>query len=263
MNEIFDELLKDKREQRAALVTLIFLGGGFLALWVVKAVLGINADSVFIAMLLLPLIVYLVVSGRISELKTPGGLEAKFRKAAEAIVAPESEKVEPEDVQVPLEGKPVIQRVIPVKKPDDSKPIVMTVTVGKGKDGYSRAGLFNSVEVFSRYRNFKFVVFLDRENKFVSCMPAWAARSLLQKAALGDEFVQFLNNGEVNALQQYPGIIQKTITTEMTNLEALEEMTRLNIEALIVIDEEGKLAGVVEREQILSKLMLSLLRGTS
>ncbi len=263
MNEIFDEWMKDKREQRAALVTLIFLGGGFLALWVVKSVLGIDADSVFIAMLLLPLIVYFVVSGRISELKTPGGLEAKFREAAGAIVSPESEKVEPADVQVAPKAAPTIRTVTPVKKPDDSKPIILTVTVGKGTEGYTRDELLQSVEIFSQYRNFKFVVFLNHENKFVSCMPAWAARSLLQKESLGNEFVQFLNDGEVNALQQYPGIIQKTITTEMTNLEALEEMTRLNIEALIVIDEEEKLAGVVEREQILSKLMLSLLHGVT
>jgi CBS domain-containing protein len=37
-------------------------------------------------------------------------------------------------------------------------------------------------------------------------------------------------------------------------------MLEQNIEALVVIDEQRKLRGVVEREQVLSRMMLSLVR---
>jgi predicted transcriptional regulator len=37
-------------------------------------------------------------------------------------------------------------------------------------------------------------------------------------------------------------------------------MLAQNIEALVVIDEHKKLRGVVEREQVLSRMMLSLIR---
>ncbi len=258
MNDAFDEFLNDKKERRAITITLLFLGGGFLALWFLKNVLAIEGDSVAIAMLLLPLIVYLIVSGRISELKTPGGLEAKFTAAASESVTPASETVEPEDVQVPVEGQMALQSVIPVKKPDDSRPIVMTVTLGQGENHYSRGGLLNAVEVYSQYRNFKFVVFLDQENRFQACMPSWAIKNLLGKEALGNEFVTLVNSGNIIQLADYPGMIMDTITTQTSNIDALKEMTGQNIEAMIVISEKKALAGVVEREQILSKILLAL-----
>ena len=50
-----------------------------------------------IAILLLPLLVYLLASGRLSELKTPGGLEAKFREISKR-------KVENFVVELPIEN---------------------------------------------------------------------------------------------------------------------------------------------------------------
>jgi len=52
--------------------------------------------------------------------------------------------------------------------------------------------------------------------------------------------------------------VGETILTHSTNAEARREMMRQNLEALVVTDENNQLMGIVEREQILSRMMLSL-----
>ena len=91
-------------------------------------------------------------------------------------------------------------------------------------------------------------------------MPAWAVLQILRMDALGDEFVRIINEGSIQELQRYPGVVTRTISTKATSIDALREMTAQNLEALVVIDENRNLKGVVEREQILSKLLLAMAR---
>lgn len=53
----------------------------------------------------------------------------------------------------------------------------MTVTFGGAQ--YTAEALLEYVEDFWRSRNFKFVVILDRDVRFLTYMPAWAAKNLL------------------------------------------------------------------------------------
>lgn len=43
-----------------------------------------------------------------------------------------------------------------------------------------------------------------------------------------------------------------------TNAEVLEAMTMYNLDAIAVVDQDRRMQGVVEREQLVSKLVLSL-----
>jgi predicted transcriptional regulator len=56
---------------------------------------------------------------------------------------------------------------------------------------------------------------------------------------------------------RYPGIVSRTITTKTTNIDALKEMTAQDLDALVVTDDQ-MVKGVVEREQILSRLILAI-----
>jgi predicted transcriptional regulator len=59
-------------------------------------------------------------------------------------------------------------------------------------------------------------------------------------------------------LFSYPGVVRKTISTASTNAEALREMMVKNLEALVVTDEDNRLKGIAEREQILTKMVLDM-----
>ncbi len=66
-----------------------------------------------------------------------------------------------------------------------------------------------------------------------------------------------LNEGR-QELCSYLGVVRKTISTASTNAEALREMMSKNLEALVVADQDNRLKGIAEREQILTKMVLDM-----
>src|SRR5882724_1221230 len=65
--------------------------GAFAAAFIVAVIIHwmkVGDSATFIALLLTPMIVYGVASGKIQEFSAPGGWGAKFREAAQATVAP-------------------------------------------------------------------------------------------------------------------------------------------------------------------------------
>lgn len=246
------------RERRAIIIALIFLLLGILAVWLAKQFLDIEGDAIFVTILLVPTLVYLIISGRLTELKAPGGLEAKFAGIADQSVEPTSETIESSvrDMEIMVKGG-VRELQKQTRRLDESRPIILTLTLGR-QGYYNRDALLRYVEGLLQYRTFKFVVILDQENNFVAYIPAWTMLQILRMEALGEEFVGIINDGNVRELQQYPGVVIRTISIESTNVDALQEMTEQNLEALIVIGRDRKLKGVVEREQIISKLLLGV-----
>jgi hypothetical protein len=251
-----------RKEFSALSRTLLFLLIAFIVLWIAKAKpFEVKEESLLIALLLLPVVIYVILSGRIQELKAPGGLEAKFSTVANQSISAASETVKPEtdELQSVLKESPnVLEQK--VQDLDDSKPILMLMRLGT--NSYDAEAARKYVEVLSQFRNFKFVVFLDHRKRFVGYMSAWSVKSLLQKTALGDEFIDAVNQGLAAQLMRYPGFETNTITTSWTNANALQEMVRKNVEALIVLDDKRLIEGVVEREQIVCLMMLSMVTGS-
>jgi CBS domain-containing protein len=75
---------------------------------------------------------------------------------------------------------------------------------------------------------------------------------------LGNKFIKLINDGNVLELVDFPGVMTQTVSTDDSNIEALNRMMASNLDAIPVIDESRKLKGVVERGQILGKLMLAM-----
>ncbi len=97
-----------------------------------------------------------------------------------------------------------------------------------------------------------------QETYYKGDIPSWAVLQLLRMDELGHEFVQTINEGNVQELQRYPGVVTSTISIETSNVDALQEMSANNLEALIVIDKDRRLRGVVEREQLISKMLIGI-----
>lgn len=249
---------EEAREKQAIVVAVLFLVLGVVVLWVVKSLLNIEGEITYVALLFVPVLVYAIYAGKLESLKTPGGLEAKFVKVAQEEVNPASEKIalSVEDIHVVEKGG---IRVLDtkVKNLNRAQPIIMVIQLGK-HNYYTRDAVQAYLDTLLQFPNFNFVVFVDEEKSFVAYMSVWAFANLIRQEQLGFEFIDVVNQGDKDALFRYPGIIGETIHTQSTNVDALREMTRQNLEALVVIDENGKLKGIVEREQILSRMMLAL-----
>jgi hypothetical protein len=250
----------EPKEVKAILFSLVFLVLGFLVVWIAKKVVNIEGDAIYITLIFIPVLVYVIISGRLTEFKGPGGIEARFSEAASQSVIPSSETVEPsvEEMQImEKEGLRVLQqRKLEI---DKTRPLIMTIILGK-ENYYVRRAVIEYLKFLEQYPNFKFVVFLDKNNRFVAYMPSWAFTRVINLPELGDEFIQIINSGHTQDFYLFPGIIKDTISTRSTNTEALQQMTKEHLEAIVVIDEDRKLKGVIEREQITSKLLLTLIR---
>jgi CBS domain-containing protein len=117
--------------------------------------------------------------------------------------------------------------------------------------------LQNYIAQLSRFQGFKFVVFLDAQDRFIGYMPAWALERLLEGES-GARFVDALNKERIDQLVRTPTMITTRVTPHSTKAEALREMSERGLEALVVVDAEGRLCGVVERDQLMSMMLLAL-----
>jgi CBS domain-containing protein len=250
------------KESRAIFIALFFLMLGIAIIIILKLLLKVTSDSITIALLILPLLVYLISSGRISEFKGPGGIEAKFSKTASEHVMIASENIEPSIEEMNAVEKESLQ-VLEKKRTEirENEPIIMLMSLGE-QDYYNREATLKYIEVLSQFRNFKFVVFRDKSKEVVGYMPVWAVKGLLSNPELGHYFIQVINQDNRPEFLRFPGIIKRkdAVTVKTTNAEALKAMETQNLEALVVVDDKGKLKGIVEREKILSKMMLSLIK---
>jgi hypothetical protein len=254
------------KERRAILLAALFLVVALVTIFLESIVMDLTGDVLAVTLLLLPVVVYLIVSDRIKELRLFGGLEAKFRDTAQSSVEPAWEHVEarPAETQAAAE-KGEMDLVMPPHEMDDAKPLILTLRLGGIyhpqsllNKVYGQHGQTDGQEPLSHHRNFKFVAILDEDERMEAYLPHWRLRQILEDKNLGKKFVDLLQDRHAASIRQYPGVVTQAITTQDSNAATLQEMLDQNLEALIVVDRERRLHGVVERDQILSKLLLSL-----
>lgn len=247
------------REVRAILLTLVFCASGFLAIWVAKSRLEMKEEAVYIAFLLLPLLIYLIAAGRLLEFKAFGA-EAKFADIAKQSVEVTLNTIEPSVLDTEIVAKEGVKELQKIKDTlDETKPITLTLVLGR--HNYDRSALEKYIETLSQCPTFKGMVILNSSGTFSSYFPPRTISAILRSPD-GDEFVQNIKEQRAERLQHYPGAVKRALTKKSTNLDALNEMTSLNLDALIVLNEEGKLSGVIERQQLISKLLLAMAKAS-
>ena len=244
------------------LMSLLFVGLGLVLLWAARYWINDPAtamgDAVFVALLVMPILIYAIISGRLTEFRGPGGLGATFNNVVTTSV---SETVEQDLVSVDQQGVQLVEKGDlsglnnKIRDLNGVTPVVLTLIFGGGH--YTLEALQKYMEALSRSRNFKLVVFLTVDKGFLAYMPSWAAKTVLDTPSMGEEFVRVINDGDPK-LYQYPSVVRKAISTRSTHAEALREMIDRNVEAMVVTDETNHLQGIAEREQILSRMMLAL-----
>lgn len=243
------------REVRAALISIIFVILGFLVIYLSKQIINVDSDLIIICLLLLPIIVYSICSGRLGEFKI-GDVEAKFasldEKAKDSIT---SELNSTKQVSINEVEMHLINKENDLKSIDKTKNIVLTITLGNSYELPTCQHYIKSL--LSRYINFKFVVFLDEDKRFIAYTTSRAILQLLESDR-GNEFVEAINHNKKPKLIKCPGVVKEKVLITETNLDALKKMVQQNLEAIVVIDDDDMVAGLVERGHLTSKLLLEL-----
>lgn len=268
---------------KAFLITILFLGIGIAIIIGLKFWFNIQQDAVLIALLLIPVLAYLILSDKLSELSA-GGITAKFNTTAqkpffnkdEMLAEPiAAENADPVRKFTVAYLEQILPNLISSSK---AGYLVLTVVFGKG-GYYGNTALLIYLKALSRFQNFTFLVILNDDNEVLAYMEGWRVIQILEeeeqivaysyelqdvsdeiKKANENAFANVLNRGDMKSLLKY-GVIRCTPKTTASptdkSIDVLNKMTEKNMDALIVTDDNYKLVGVVQRRQILSKLLLA------
>jgi len=258
------------QEMRAFGASIIFLLIGLLALLMAKFALKIDQDAVLVTILLVPVLIYLILSGQLKEIRGPGGLGAIFNDAAHrpslVIRQQDSEWMDVADM-VALESKdpPALKRQL-YELSRARRHIVLTVTLGNKQEYYDPGLMAYFLKILLEYRSFRFLVILDESKEVFAYISGWRAIKIInfEKEISGQDspFVTAINRRDKDSLRRYE-LIEETVKITDSNENILEKMMKSRLDALIVTYPDGMLKGVVQREQVLSELMLALIESHS
>ena len=243
--------------------------GVFLAalalIWGLRKIMGGSIDgAIFIAVLLVPVIVYALVSGRLAEFSGPGGWGAKFRTAATDQVETSAILENVEGLQdVEKTGLRELSRI--VADLDPTLPNALLLRVGR-TDYYQPGAIKTYLTTLMTVGPSTYVVFVDDETRrFVASANASQILALVASDRDSGQFMSELESSRsANAFQGYDFLIRQSLKSNETNADALQKFLDTNADALVVVSDDGKKPiGVVDRNRLITKLMVKLAGGPS
>jgi CBS domain-containing protein len=248
------------RDLGALAGALLFAALSLVAIYVAARVAEVEDGTVLAALLIVPALLYLLFSGRVSEFKGPGGLEVRLAEVANRTIPVGDDDrstgaLAYEQVRAVERGRKesFLSRVSDIT-PDE--PVVLTLTLGADEiDGSAAADYARGLTQFPRFR---FVAILDSHGALVSYMEERSFRHLIEADVMDAQ--QLLNNihrQDVGAVRAHPGMVVTSVTPDTSIAGALREMERLRLNAMLVTD-NGRVKGIVERERLANALLLSL-----
>ena len=214
---------------------------------------GETIDAAIIFLAILPFIIYLAVSGKISEFKG-GGFEFKFNNASNAEVLFKSEEVVFAEPAVAVKGSVRILRsdIIPriAEKP------LSTLSLVPGIGYYTYEGLKEYLEELTNFDFFKYVLFVDEDKTFKGYIPARNLLALLFDKSKGKEVINKINSGNI---EEILGFKRNYINDDISNRKALRIMEREGITDIAVVDKDMKFKGFTNLDMITTRIINNLM----
>lgn len=247
--------LRGPRWLSAGAGATVLLALGLSAVWISRKMMDVQDGVVLTSLIVLPALVYVVLRGNLAELKGPGGWTATFVRVASATVGAGGERLDTfEDVEV-IQKTTLADLTRRMSLLDRDQPVIMTLTLAHV---YAAGDIAEYLDTLAQMPRFRLVVLLKADATFVGCVTPAVLRGIVRDQVRGEHFVRAIGQGDVDGLELHPGVLKEVVRPHTTNAEALEAMTVHDLSAIAIIDSRRRLRGVVEREQLVSKLVLSL-----
>jgi CBS domain-containing protein len=255
------------RDLIALATALLFVVLGFAAIFVVAKVADVKDGAVLAVVLVVPALLYLMLSGRVNELKGPAGLEVRLSEVAhQTIPVPGKDSPEGTLAYEALREVETGRResfLTRIRDITPEEPVILTLTLGSGSiDGGAVANYARGLAQFPRFR---FVAVLDsaEHGNLISYMEERSFRHLIEADIMdAQELLNNIEHKNVGAVRALPGMVVTTVTPQTSIADALREMERLRLNALLVT-ENSQVIGIVERERLANRLLLSLIEQPS
>ncbi len=246
------------RETKAIIVAVGSLAVAVLVTWLFSWTGWEEPGTGIFLLLLLTVVVYLIVSGRITELRGLGGLEAKFtRFIEEPAAATDVELIDVEPMgAVKKAGVQALDWQIENSELDVEKPFNLIVQVGE--KNLVREDLLIYLDRLGYSPHFMFVLLQDNEGELIGYGRPRQIATVLRDKSEGRSFVRYLNHGSRQELRNHYAVRRTTLSCNANNREALEVMARCRLEAVVVVDGRRRPVGYVERDQLVTRLLLAI-----
>jgi hypothetical protein len=247
---------------------LVFVGLGLLIIWFTKAVIGVSGDALFVAELFVAVLVFLILTGQISEL-TAGGVTAKFRELAKDRISPEPfPTITADGAYIVQKGPLEALERLREQGFEERKPVILSLTLGEAnasaarqRSRYQPRAVRDYVRFLRRFERFYFVMFIRPDERLVGYLPSADVERALEAPGSGGALISAVNAGEEQRVRTFPGIITNRLTTGISNADALDRMAELNLDAMIAVDADDRPVGVVERERLTSQMLVAMTRA--
>lgn len=246
-----------RRELYCIVMSLLFLATGICAVWFVQGILGVKGDAILVALLIAPLVLYLILSGRVREIAA-GDLSVKLNEASR-------EPVDQAATQcVTADLGPQSDPTKPIMKTDPNRAQVVTLTHGGGP--YERDEVLGRLKSLVAMSPVPFLIVLDDHERVLAYMTYRSALDLFERRERGDRFITLVNTGDPDIFDGGSGfsaVKTETLPHTATNAEALSTMEKTGLDALVVVDRKGRFRGIIERDRVVSRMMLALISPSS
>lgn len=211
----------------------------------------IDAPIIFLA--ILPLIIYLVTSGKLLEFKG-GGFEFKFNNASNAEISFKSEELAFADEGVIIKGD--LERLKVTILPEIAKKPVSSISVIPGTGYYEYKASKVYLEELTKFDFFKYVLFIDYDKTFKGYIHARNLLAQLLDEVGGREIIDKINSGDIKSI---PGFRKESVLDQTSNKDALKEMEKLGITDIAVVDKDMKFKGFTNQVIIASRIINNLM----
>lgn len=251
----FDRLVSRggyRTEIHCTVMSLIFLAAGICAVWFVQRILEVEGDAVLVTLLVAPLVLYLTLSGRVREIAA-GNLSVKLNEASREPVGQTAMGFVTADLG------PRNDPGSPIMKTDPNRAQVVTLTHGGGP--YDREGVLQRLKTLAGMSPVPFLIVLDRHERVLAYMTNRSALDLLERKERGEHFIRVVNEGDPDVFDGgggFSAIRTETLMNNATNAEALTVMEKTGLEALVIVERKGRFVGIVERDRLLTRMLLTL-----
>jgi hypothetical protein len=243
--------------------TIVLLVGIALTILFFHLKITDGPSATIIALLLIPLVVYGIASGKILELSAPGGWSAKFQQAAKqkAVTTASAITANMKELQpVKKESLGRLRQIIPTLA--KGKPLALILFFGRHdyQDLYVVGDYLQALQTVDPTA---VVVMIDNTSESFVCMIEGEMFLELLDSE-GQTLIDAINNGDINYLRRINSqrqdtvVVFRALTMKNTNADALRQMKELNIKTMIVVDENSKPNSIVKRDEIVEHIFEEL-----
>jgi hypothetical protein len=230
----------------------------------INATLEIKATDIIVA--ILPIIIFLLVSGKIQkfefgELK----IEAAFVEASKSDITEQVNKIESllpsESVRTETKGG-VGQIPRLIKKETEA----IRFQMGYGR--YWGPAIEQYFVRLTRYPFLKYIIIEEKDGRFFCMADAREMTSLLvsdDPPYTFKDFADWINRSEYEPLKQLPGYIasKDSVSKKTDKSETLQRMEALNTDNLPVLNDKNQFAGIVNRARVTASLIIDVTKQLS